>query len=293
MSTALADRRNLAVTLAGGGNRAFYQLGLLHRWGDRIVPRTAVMATVSAGACVAALYFSGRERLAREFWHKRRSGVTRNLDWSRLLRGRSPAPHHPIFRDTMMCALSDGGLESIQALPFPILVLAAAFPKRMAPSVGVLLGLSAYNLEKRLNPSMVHPSYGRRLGFRPVLVDARTCETPAELTDLIVASASTPPFLPVGRFRGQKLLDGGLVDNVPAAAAEGFVGLLGNLVILTRPYPPSVLGFQGKRLYVAPTRAVPIERWDYTHPQRLDETIEMGEREADVHRPLLDALLAR
>ncbi|MFN3239316.1 MAG: hypothetical protein ACE37D_19985, partial [Pseudomonadales bacterium] len=29
-----------------------------------------------------------------------------------------------------------------------------------------------------------------------------------------------PPFTPVGRFRGQRLLDGSLVDNVPADAAE-------------------------------------------------------------------------
>jgi hypothetical protein len=293
VTTALADRRNLGVTLAGGGNRAFYQLGLLHKWGERIMPRTAVMATVSAGACVACMYFSQRERMARDFWHRRRSGVKKNLDWKRLLIGKNPAPHHPIFRDTMLCTLSEGGLENIRALPFPILVLAAAFPRVMTPSMGVLVGLGAYNLEKKLKPEMVHPTFGRKLGFRPVLIDARSCETAEELTDLIIASASTPPFLPVGNFRGQKLLDGGLIDNVPAAAAEGTQGLVANLVLLTRPYPPKVLGFQGHRLYIAPTRDVPIHRWDYTRPEQLDETIEMGEAEADTHRPLLDALLAR
>jgi hypothetical protein len=293
VTQALADRRNLGVTLAGGGNRAFYQLGLLRKWGDRLVPRTAVMATVSAGACVAGMYFSGRERIAREFWHKRREGVNKNLNWWRVLRGKNPAPHHPIFRDTMLCTFSDGGLERIKELPFPILVLAAAFPRVMTPSVGVLVGMGAYNLEKRLKPEMVHPTFGRKLGFRPVLVDARSCETPEEITDLIIASASTPPFLPVGRFRGQKLLDGGIIDNVPAAAAEGTQGLLSNLVLLTKPYPPKVLGFQGHRLYIAPTQEVPIHRWDYTHPEQLEETIAMGEAEADVHRPMLDALLAR
>jgi hypothetical protein len=193
----------------------------------------------------------------------------------------------------MLCALAEGGLERIRSVPFPILVLAAAFPRAWPPSLGSLVGLSVYNMEKRLKPGMVHPSYGRKLGFRPVVVDARSCETPAELTDLIVASSSTPPFLPVGTFRGQRLLDGGMIDNVPAAAAEGSPKVVGNLVLLTRPYPADAVGFQGQRLYVAPTREVPIQRWDYTQPDLLDATIDMGEHEADLHRPQLDAFLAR
>jgi hypothetical protein len=89
------------------------------------------------------------------------------------------------------------------------------------------------------------------------------------------------------------LLDGSLVDNVPADAAEQASHVRGNLVLLTRPYPAERLGAHGRRTYVAPTRPVPIERWDYTQPELLDQTIEMGEAEASVHRPLLDQLLAR
>ena len=29
------------AVFAGGGNRAFYQLGLMNRWGERLLPRTA------------------------------------------------------------------------------------------------------------------------------------------------------------------------------------------------------------------------------------------------------------
>lgn len=289
----MASRRNIAVTFAGGGNRAFYQLGLLHAWGERLRPRLAAIASVSAGACVATLWLSGRERVTRDFWRARRSGVTSNLMWRNVLRGQSPAPHGPIYRDTLLCAYSDGGLEKIRAAPFPILVLTAAFPDPIPAPLGAMLGFGAYNLEKRLDDTTVHARLPKRLGFRPMLFDARDCESPEELTDLVIASSSTPPFTPVGNFRGQRLLDGSLVDNVPASAAESDATVLGNLVLLTRPYPPRVLGPQGTRVYVAPTKPVPIERWDYTQPERLDQTIAMGETEAERHRPLLDKLLAR
>ena len=220
-------------------------------------------------------------------------GVSKNFEWGRVLKGQAPTPHGPIYRDTLLCAFSDGGLERIHEAPFPIWVLTAAFPRAVPAAAGAMLGFSAYNLEKKLEPARVHPQLPRKLGFRPKLVDARDCTSPDELADLIIASSSTPPFTPVGRFRGERLLDGSLVDNVPADAAERGRDIRGNLVLLTRPYPSKALGIHGTRTYVAPTKPVPIERWDYTQPELLDQTIEMGETEAAVHRPLLDQLLAR
>jgi Patatin-like phospholipase len=289
------DRRNIALTLAGGGNRAFFQLGLLHRWSERLLPRLGAVAACSAGACVAVLLFSGREVATRSFWQARRGKMVRNLEWTRVLRGRSPAPHGEIYRDTLLCAAAEGGLERVRAQPFPVLVLTAAFPRRVPAPLGAAMGLAAYNLEKRLRPGMVHPSFGRRIGFVPQLFDARSCESVEELADLVIASSSTPPFTPIGRFRGHALLDGGMIDNVPAAAAETVDGIRRNLVLLTRPYPRNVLGEQGssgQRLYVAPSKAVPVEVWDYTRPDLVDATVAMGEREAELHETALRRLLA-
>ena len=84
-----------------------------------------------------------------------------------------------------------------------------------------------------------------------------------------------------------------MIDNAPAFLAERHTEARRSIVFLSRPYHPSVLGIQKHRLYVAPTRPTPINRWDYTQPHLLDETVAMGEREADIHRPLLDSYLAR
>lgn len=284
--------RDLALTLAGGGNRAFYQAGLLNRWADRLLPRVRVMSACSAGACVATVFLSGRSEETNAFWKRRRDGVRRNFDWSRLLAGQRPAPHAEVYRDTMIFAMQEGGLERVCAQPFPILVLTAAWPAWLPTPAAMLLGLGAYNLEKKLYPSRVHPRLGRRLGFLPVLFDARDCATPEEVADLILASSATPPFTPVGSFAGRRLLDGGLIDNVPAFAAEGVAGVRRHLVMLTRPYPAGVVGRHGRRLYVGPTRPTPVSRWDYTRPDLVDATIAMGERESGLYAPALERFLA-
>jgi predicted acylesterase/phospholipase RssA len=287
-----SPERDLALTFAGGGNRSFYQLGLLRVLGDRLLPRVAAIAACSAGACVATMMLAGRTDEAHVFWKDRRKHVTRNFDWSRLLARESPAPHGPIYRDTLLHAFDGGGLARVRAQPFPILVQTTGFPRGLPASLAVALGIGAYSLEKALRKEMLHPELGRALGFRSHVFDARACETKEELAALVLASSATPPFTPLGRFRGHALLDGGIVDNAPAALADAAPDVKRNVVLLTRPYPPHVLGARGRRFYLAPTKPVPIERWDYTRPDLLDDTIAMGEREAAHFGPELDAFLA-
>jgi predicted acylesterase/phospholipase RssA len=277
--------RDVALTLAGGGNRAFYSLGLLRRFGPLVLPRLRAVAACSAGACIAVLYLAQREREAHAFWRERRAGVRKNFELSRLLRGLRPTPHAPIYYDTVVHALRDGGLERLRAQPFPVLVLTASIPAWMGSFAAVGLGLSLYSLEKYLRPKQLHPSFGRQLGFSPQIFDARACERPEDVADLILASSATPPFTPLGRFGGTRLLDGGMVDNVPAFVAEEIPEVRRNLVLLTRPYPPGVTGQRGHRLYLAPSAPTPISRWDYTRPERLDATLDMGEREGALHEP--------
>ncbi len=284
--------RDLALTFAGGGNRAFYQMGLLNRWQGDLLPRVAAIASCSAGACVITTLLSGRREEARAFWLRRAAGITKNFDWSKLLRGQRPAPQGQIYRETLQVTFADGGFERIRGLPFPVYVLAAEFPWLLPRTLSVAVGLGFYSLERSVRRAP-HPVSPQWIGFTPVVVDARECETADELTDLILASSATPPFTPIGTFRGVKLLDGGMVDNAPAFLAERHTEVRKSIVFLSRPYHPSVLGIQRHRLYLAPTRPTPIDRWDYTRPHLLEETVAMGELEAAVHQPALDAYLAQ
>lgn len=283
--------RDLGIVFAGGGNRAFYQLGLMNRWAERLLPRTAVIAACSAGACVAVILLSERQETTHRFWLARRRHVTKNFEWRRLLRGERPTPHAPIYRDTVIHSMREGGLERLRAQPFPVLVITSRFPRLLPATGAVALGLGAYSLGKRLWPGEIHPRLPRRLGFSPAIFDARECETPEAVADLIIASSATPPFTPIGRFASEALLDGGLVDSAPAFVAESEPTVRRSVVLLTRPYPAEATGAQGKRLYVAPTEPVPVERWDYTRPELVRATIEMGERESVTHEAMLEQWL--
>lgn len=288
-----SDSRRLALTLAGGGNRAFYQLGLLDGWWERLGPRLGTVACCSAGACIAVIVLSGRREETLAYWKSRRDGVTRNFEWHRLLAGRRPTPHFPIYRDTMRFALADGGLERLRSAPFPIEVLVAAPPPGLPMPFAVPLGLGAYSLERWLNPGRLHPGVGRRLGFEPVVRDLREARSVEEAADLVLASSATPPFTPVGRVDGAPVLDGGVVDNAPAFVAErGDRAWDGHLVLLTRPYPPGSVGRRGGRWYHCPSEPVPVNRWDYTRPERIDGAITLGRRDADRFAGELDRWLA-
>lgn len=285
--------RDLALTFAGGGNRAFYQLGLMNRWHEALLPRVAAISSCSAGACVITTFLSGRRDEAREFWLNRARGITRNFDWHKLLRGERPAPQGEIYRETLMVTFADGGLERIRRQPFPIYVLASEFPWLLPRTLSVALGIGMYSLERSMRRAP-HPVSPRWIGFRGIAVDARECDSVEELANLILASSATPPFTPLGRFRGLRLLDGGMVDNAPAYVAEDrHPEIRHSIVMLSRPYHASVMGIQGKRLYLAPTHPTPINRWDYTQPHLLDETVAMGEREADLHAATLARYFAR
>ncbi len=273
--------RDLGITFAGGGNRSFYQHGLVDRWGEQLWPRVAAVAGCSAGSAIIVMLLSGRAEATRRHWDGLRRGLTKNIDLARALRGEPIAPHGPIYRSGVLHSLIDGGLERIRAQPFPIYVLCTVAPSYVPMGLAVGLGFLAYAVEKQCNPALLHPSSGVRLGYREFVFDARDCETPEELADLVLASSATPPFTPVGNFRGRALLDGGIIDNAPAYLVERTAAVKRNLVFLSRPYPRGVVGQRGSRLYVAPSERVPVERWDYTESARIDDTLALGARDAE------------
>jgi predicted acylesterase/phospholipase RssA len=283
--------RDLAIIFAGGGNRSFYQLGLMNRWRAKVLPRTGCFATCSAGACVATLILSGRETEVTEYWRERSREIRRNVEWRRLLSGKLPTPHEPLLRGMLLYALSSGGFERIRSQPFPVLVLTTAFPRALPGFGAALLGWLVYELEKKVRPEMVHPTYGRRVGFKGLAFDARNCQSAESLVDLLIASSATPPFTSIGRFDGRGLIDGGVVDNVPAFLANEVTGIRRNLVMLTRPYPESVVGRQNSHLYIAPREGLPVSQWDFTRLDLLEETIARGERDAERHDAVLEDFL--
>ena len=284
--------RDLGLVFAAGGNRSFYQLGLMRGWRGLLLPRTAVIAACSAGACMAVLSLTGREAEAEEFWKRRREGLDKNFDWRRLLSGRRPTPHEEIYRETLLCAFGGGGFERVRSQPFPVYVLTTGYPKVLPPILAALLGLCAYKLDGRhARGRRPEAPFARRAGFTPVAYDVRACDSPETLADLIIASSSTPPFTAVGKVSGRRLLDGGIIDTAPVFLAESVPGVRRKVVLLTNPRPADAPGAGPDFLYAAPETALDVDTWDVTRPERIEETILRGERDAARLRPALEEFL--
>ena len=283
--------KSLGITFAGGGIRSFYQLGLMNRWREHLLPRVGVMATCSAGAFVATLLLSNRQEEVKAFWKQRYEGKIKNFDWRRLFSMQRPTPHEDIYRNLLLHAFADGGFERIRLQPFPILVLATAFPKMLPSSLAALFGLCVYELEKKMKRGIFHPTYGCRVGFKPMIFDARDCAAPDDLASLIIASSATPPFTSIGKIGGRRLLDGGIIDNAPAFLSDETPQITHNLVLLTRHYGNSDVKQNGKRLYIYPTASLSVDSWDFSRPELIEETVAKGEDDAEFYDSKLKEFL--
>ncbi len=269
------------VVFAGGGNRCWWQAG----WWDTVAPelglRPRVIAGISAGAATACMIYTYESRQVMDYYRGVLAGNKRNVNWRNLLGNQRVFPHYGIYRAALLSILGDGRLERLQAAP-EIRIGVAHIPRWCGPRLAVMAGLLAYNIDKHLLKTL-HPRLGRTLGFHPEFVRAQDCATPEQLADLLLQSSCTPPFTPVLRRDGRAVLDGGLVDNVPVDALDATPGDV--LVLMTRLYPRPrrfVMEWNGqRRLYLQPSRRVPISSWDYTRPEGMTLAYDLGRRDGE------------
>ncbi|MGY2491092.1 patatin-like phospholipase family protein [Cupriavidus sp. CP313] len=269
------------IVFAGGGNRCWWQAG----WWDTVAPelqlRPRVIAAISAGAATACMVYAHDSHQTMDYYREVLSNNRRNAYWGNLLRNERVFPHYGIYRTALLTIFADGRLSHLQQAP-EIRIGVAHIPRWTGPRLAVAAGLLAYNIDKHVLKTL-HPRLGRKLGFRPEFVRAQDCASPEQLADLLLQSASTPPFTPVLRRGGRPVLDGGLVDNVPVDALDATPGNV--LVLVTRLYPRPrrfVLEQGGqRRLYLQPSQRVPISSWDYTRPDAMTHAYELGRRDGE------------
>jgi predicted acylesterase/phospholipase RssA len=279
--TAGTTQRFDQIVFAGGGNRCWWQAG----WWDVVAPELhllpRVIAGISAGAATACMIYAHDSQQTMAYYRQVLSNNKRNAYWGNLLRSERVFPHYGIYRTALLSIFADGRLAHLQQAP-EIRIGVAHIPRWSGPRLAVAAGLLAYNIDKHVLKTL-HPRLGRKLGFRPEFVRAQDCGSPEQLADLLLQSASTPPFTPVLRREGRAVLDGGLVDNVPVDALDATPGNV--LVLVTRLYPrPRRFVVQSggqRRLYLQPSQRVPISSWDYTRPDAMTHAYDLGRRDGE------------
>jgi len=261
----------LSVVLAGGGCRTAWSVGLLEELRPEL-PEPREWAGVSAGACMAVALAARSTGPMMERFLELAGENPRNVYPERL--GRAPVfPHEAIYRATVACGLDAGGLERLAAAgPVRILLAHAAAGLRFAP----LLWRALRDYGARKRDGILHGPDAAPPGFDLEVVTAQELGSATAIEDAVLASSATPLVTRLPRVAGRTYVDGGFVENVPvralsAAARGGRV-----LVLLTRPVPRALLPATADRLYLAPEEEVPIAKWDYTSPDKLQRTYDAG-----------------
>ena len=277
------------VVFGAGGCRCFWQAGFWSVVQPALDLRPRVIGAVSAGAAIACAASLGCIDAVLESMKRRTAANARNLHPGNWRRGEPVFPHERIYRETILEHLGGSAIERIHAGP-DIRVLLSHPPAWLGARSSLPLALVAHGLERLTRRDRPHAIWGRRLGFRGEAISVRRCRTAEELGELILQSSCTPPLTPHYRRDGRAILDGGLVDGAPAALVRESAS---SLILIPRHLPASRLPRRPGRTYVVPSRPVPIDVWDYTSPERLQQTFDLGRRDGEAFAEAAYASAAR
>ncbi|WP_243372183.1 patatin-like phospholipase family protein [Microvirga solisilvae] len=267
-----------AVAFAGGGNRCYWQGGFWEAAASLLGLKPCLVVGVSAGAWSACYSLLGLGRKVNAMVAEGCSQGRRNFEWKAWRSEGSPWPVAFMYRSLIETIIDEAHLARLRQGP-EILIGLARKPRRLPLAIAIPLGIATYQIEKKWR-SPVHPRGGRALGFVPEFVRLQDLISPAEVSAALMASASVPPFMPVGRIGGLAALDGGLVDNVPTEPLLPVEAQGGRtLVILSRLYRtfPQVQG----RTYIQPSMPVPIGQFDITNPDGIRKAYELGLKDGE------------
>jgi hypothetical protein len=221
----------------------------------------------------AALLDRGPQALA--LFKEMTAGNPGNIHWWNLApgSGKPLLPHMTMYREALQKFLVPGDLERLAGKRIEFLM--ARFPPWLPSGIGAFVAFAIYGMEKQLTGKL-HPDWTRKMGFQSLVQGNRHAADIDDLVAMILAASCVPPVLPGDGYRGVRVLDGGIIDNVPAHLADGREG--GTLVLLSKRYSKP-LPAPGERVYAQPSEPIRIDKFDYANPLGLQETYDLGLRD--------------
>jgi predicted acylesterase/phospholipase RssA len=284
-------RPGFSVVLAGGGCKTFWGMGVLRAIED-LLPPIDHFAGTSAGAIMALVRVAEREELALEHFLAATRNNPRNFYPRHVLRGRPLFPHEAIVREALRFVLADGGFERIVAGPPVHILQSYLVPGRPTLRTG-FAAFRAFDRRNRIG--RLHGPAEPTPGLGVQVVRSTDARDPEQLAEWVLMSSTAPPVTRMLRHGGRRYLDGALVDNVPVRALPEFAHHGRILVLLSAPDKvarrPLRLPEGGQILYLKPADDVPVKTWDYTSPDAIAATYALGQREGQVLRRRVEALL--
>ena len=261
---------------AGGGSRCFWQLGFWEgakESGLNLQSTVEFVGSTSAGCAMASAAVLDRSHDALSLFKGFTAKNPKNIHWKNINPFRPGAllPHGRMYREALRAFIGPADFESLKKTSVHFLM--SDYPRWLGGALGAATALCIYGLEKTLRNDPIHPKWPAKAGFRPLIGRAADCRNAQDYIEMVLASSCVPPVLPEGRLGDRKVLDGGLIENIPVRLAENEPGE--TLVLLSRRYERELPSTK-RVTWVQPSKPIRIDKFDYANPEGLQETFELG-----------------
>lgn len=267
------------LAFAGGGNRCWWQAGLLTQLQVHGARLPASLVGTSAGAAIAASFLTGSTATALQACQRLYAANAQLFDWRGLTRFQLNFAHQTVYPAWLTAFVHEGNFKALQSASSRLRVAVTRPARGLGLAGSVAAGTLAYLLDKKLFHN-IHPALPRFMGLKQAFFDLQDCTTAKEAQITLQAAAAAPPFMSGVLLQGGWAFDGGYTDNAPIppqTAGEK----ASTLVLLTRHYPdkPSLFEVHG-RTYWQPSRKVPVSTWDCRPSTAVDDAFALGKEDA-------------
>ncbi len=267
------------IVFAGGGNRCWWQAGVVSILSVERCWKARRFIGVSAGAGVATAFATGRLQDALRAAVERFNGTPKNIIWRDLLKGKRPFVLPRIYPNWLESFLQPPDLVGLRNGPLAV-DIGITRPIPYLPVIAsTAIALALYSTEKYWLKTF-HGRLPHYVGLRSEYQDLTACASLEDARSLLLASAAAVPITPTHKVNGRAALDGGFYDNVPLP--ENRDDDSGTLVLLTRHRPDLPQAFQFcKRTYFQPSRTVDATNMDCTSGANVQTTYLQGQSDAE------------
>ena len=267
------------LAFAGGGNRCWWQAGLLTQLQEYGVRLPARLVGTSAGAAIAASLLAGSTDKALQACKQLYAANAHLFDWRGLARWRLNFAHQTIYPAWLAAFVNEGHFKAIQSAPSQLLVAVTRPAWALGLSGSIAAGTLAYWVDQKLFHH-IHPALPRFLGLKQAFFSLHDCATAQVARTTLQAAAAAAPFMSGVHVHGAWAIDGGYTDNAPIPAqTDGEKA--STLVLLTRHYPnrPDLFQAHGRR-YWQPSRLIPVSTWDCRVHTTVEDAFTLGLEDA-------------
>ena len=266
------------IVFAGGGNRCWWQAGVVEVLSQHRCWQAQRLIGASAGAGIATAFATGRLQESLASAVQRFNATARNFEWRELLKGQRPFMMPRIYPDWIGSFLDASDLEKLKERQLKIDVVITRPIAFLPLTLSTLLALALYASEKFWLKNF-HARLPHHLGFRAEYLDLTQSANLMDARTLLMASAAAVPITPVHHINGRAALDGGFYDSIPLP--QDRQNDRETLVLLTRHRAdlPQIFTHQ-QRVYLQPAQSVAAINMDCTSGTNVQLTYAQGRSEA-------------